>query len=42
MHWGKTYEGIMERIWTDSNYCISGGNVTDVMLVGILGNWKYG
>ena len=28
----------MERIWTDSNYCISGGNVTDIMLMGISHN----
>lgn len=31
----------MERIWTDSNYCISGGNVTDIMLMGISHNWKW-
>lgn len=40
-HWGKTNENIMERIWTDSNYCISGGNVTDIMLMGISHNWKW-
>ena len=38
---GKPNENIMERIWTDSNYCISGGNVTDIMLMGISHNWKW-